>query len=201
MESCLSSRKRYWSSPHPKSQVGCLGPMCPQPSIPGSGSQTGTDPCPATPCTLQVQEFEHINGRWSMPELMPDPSADSKRSSRASSPTKTSPTTPEASAANSPCTSKPGNQLRMTGETDGASFYQMQRAWNWGGEFLPSSLCLRRLLAFALCVPCRSFRCTQKVERGECVFFILLEVEVVRETRGLGGSQYVEGLHTRVLTL
>ena len=116
--------------------------MCPQPSIPGSGSQTGTDPCPATPCTLQVQEFEHINGRWSMPELMPDPSADSKRSSRASSPTKTSPTTPEASAANSPCTSKPGNQLRMTGETDGASFYQMQRTWNWGGEFLPSSLCL-----------------------------------------------------------
>uniref|UniRef100_A0A8D1RBA5 Chromodomain helicase DNA binding protein 3 n=1 Tax=Sus scrofa TaxID=9823 RepID=A0A8D1RBA5_PIG len=55
----------------------------------------------------KVQEFEHINGRWSMPELMPDPSADSKRSSRASSPTKTSPTTPEASAANSPCTSKP----------------------------------------------------------------------------------------------
>ena len=116
--------------------------MHPQPSIPGSRSQSGTDPCPATPRTLQVQEFEHINGRWSMPELMPDPSADSKRSSRASSPTKTSPTTPEASAANSPCTSKPGNQLRMTGETDGASFHQMQRAWNWGGEFLPSSLCL-----------------------------------------------------------
>lgn len=42
-----------------------------------------------------------------MPELMPDPSADSKRSSRASSPTKTSPTTPEASTTNSPCTSKP----------------------------------------------------------------------------------------------
>uniref|UniRef100_A0A8C7EKP4 Chromodomain helicase DNA binding protein 3 n=1 Tax=Neovison vison TaxID=452646 RepID=A0A8C7EKP4_NEOVI len=55
----------------------------------------------------KVQEFEHINGRWSMPELMPDPSADSKRSSRASSPTKTSPSTPEASATNSPCTSKP----------------------------------------------------------------------------------------------
>lgn len=62
------------------------------------------------PICHQVQEFEHINGRWSMPELMPDPSADSKRSSRASSPTKTSPTTPEASATNSPCTSKPGNQ-------------------------------------------------------------------------------------------
>uniref|UniRef100_A0A8C7E6M4 Chromodomain helicase DNA binding protein 3 n=1 Tax=Naja naja TaxID=35670 RepID=A0A8C7E6M4_NAJNA len=30
----------------------------------------------------KVQEFEHINGRWSMPELMPDPSADSKKSSR-----------------------------------------------------------------------------------------------------------------------
>ena len=30
----------------------------------------------------------------------------------------------------------------MTGETDGAGFHQMQRAWNWGGEFLPSSLCL-----------------------------------------------------------
>ncbi|XP_006532948.1 chromodomain-helicase-DNA-binding protein 3 isoform X11 [Mus musculus] len=55
----------------------------------------------------KVQEFEHINGRWSMPELMPDPSAESKRSSRASSPTKTSPTTPEASTTNSPCTSKP----------------------------------------------------------------------------------------------
>ncbi|XP_028725158.1 chromodomain-helicase-DNA-binding protein 3 [Peromyscus leucopus] len=55
----------------------------------------------------KVQEFEHINGRWSMPELMPDPSADSKRSSRASSPAKTSPATPEASTTNSPCTSKP----------------------------------------------------------------------------------------------
>nr|XP_008174349.1 chromodomain-helicase-DNA-binding protein 3 isoform X7 [Chrysemys picta bellii] len=56
----------------------------------------------------KVQEFEHINGRWSMPELMPDPSADSKRSSRASSPTiKTSTTTPEPSCTNTPCTSKP----------------------------------------------------------------------------------------------
>uniref|UniRef100_G3TYY5 Chromodomain helicase DNA binding protein 3 n=1 Tax=Loxodonta africana TaxID=9785 RepID=G3TYY5_LOXAF len=62
----------------------------------------------------KVQEFEHINGRWSMPELMPEPSADSKRSSRASSPTKTSPTTPEASATNSPCTSKPGNGGRAS---------------------------------------------------------------------------------------
>ncbi|XP_056673538.1 chromodomain-helicase-DNA-binding protein 3 isoform X3 [Monodelphis domestica] len=76
----------------------------------------------------KVQEFEHINGRWSMPELMPDPSADSKRSSRASSPTKTSPTTPEASAANSPCTSKPatptpsekGDETRTPPEKDEA---------------------------------------------------------------------------------
>ncbi|XP_053122030.1 chromodomain-helicase-DNA-binding protein 3 isoform X4 [Hemicordylus capensis] len=56
----------------------------------------------------KVQEFEHINGRWSMPELMPDPSADSKKSSRASSPTiKTSTTTPDPSCTNTPCTSKP----------------------------------------------------------------------------------------------
>ncbi|XP_074839288.1 chromodomain-helicase-DNA-binding protein 3 isoform X6 [Carettochelys insculpta] len=56
----------------------------------------------------KVQEFEHINGRWSMPELMPDPSTDSKRSSLASSPTvKTSTTTPDASCSNTPCTSKP----------------------------------------------------------------------------------------------
>ncbi|XP_063157724.1 chromodomain-helicase-DNA-binding protein 3 isoform X2 [Candoia aspera] len=56
----------------------------------------------------KVQEFEHINGRWSMPELMPDPSADSKKSSRASSPTiKTTTTTPEPSCTNTPCTSKP----------------------------------------------------------------------------------------------
>ncbi|EHB04505.1 Chromodomain-helicase-DNA-binding protein 3 [Heterocephalus glaber] len=76
----------------------------------------------------KVQEFEHINGRWSMPELMPDPSADSKRSSRASSPTKTSPTTPEASATNSPCTSKPatpapsekGDGIRIPLEKDEA---------------------------------------------------------------------------------
>nr|XP_044986605.1 chromodomain-helicase-DNA-binding protein 3 isoform X6 [Jaculus jaculus] len=74
----------------------------------------------------KVQEFEHINGRWSVPELMPEPSADSKRSSRASSPTKTSPTSPEASAANSPCTSKPatpapsekGDGIRLPLEKD-----------------------------------------------------------------------------------
>lgn len=85
--------------------------MCPAPTA---------DPAPMAPTPSQVQEFEHINGRWSMPELMPDPSADSKRSSRASSPTKTSPTTPEASATNSPCTSKPGNGGRHAGRWAGS---------------------------------------------------------------------------------
>ncbi|XP_059574600.1 chromodomain-helicase-DNA-binding protein 3 isoform X3 [Alligator mississippiensis] len=56
----------------------------------------------------KVQEFEHINGRWSLPELMPDASADSKRSSRASSPAlKTATPTPEPSCTTTPCTSKP----------------------------------------------------------------------------------------------
>ncbi|XP_036079139.1 chromodomain-helicase-DNA-binding protein 3 isoform X4 [Rousettus aegyptiacus] len=93
----------------------------------------------------KVQEFEHINGRWSMPELMPDPSADSKRSSRASSPTKTSPTTPEASATNSPCTSKPGNWIRMVGEMEMNPLSDGVRLKGMGvnmGEFLPPSLCL-----------------------------------------------------------
>uniref|UniRef100_A0A8C3HF51 Chromodomain helicase DNA binding protein 3 n=1 Tax=Chrysemys picta bellii TaxID=8478 RepID=A0A8C3HF51_CHRPI len=70
----------------------------------------------------KVQEFEHINGRWSMPELMPDPSADSKRSSRASSPTiKTSTTTPEPSCTNTPCTSKPGRAWHRGGRIPGIS--------------------------------------------------------------------------------
>uniref|UniRef100_A0A8B9TFN5 DNA helicase n=1 Tax=Anas platyrhynchos TaxID=8839 RepID=A0A8B9TFN5_ANAPL len=56
----------------------------------------------------KVQEFEHINGRWSLPELVPEPSADSKRSSRASSPAKTCSTDPEQSRTPTPCTSKPG---------------------------------------------------------------------------------------------
>uniref|UniRef100_A0A8B9E783 DNA helicase n=4 Tax=Neognathae TaxID=8825 RepID=A0A8B9E783_ANSCY len=55
----------------------------------------------------KVQEFEHINGRWSLPELVPEPSADSKRSSRASSPAKTCSTDPEQSRTPTPCTSKP----------------------------------------------------------------------------------------------
>uniref|UniRef100_A0A663FC47 Chromodomain helicase DNA binding protein 3 n=1 Tax=Aquila chrysaetos chrysaetos TaxID=223781 RepID=A0A663FC47_AQUCH len=50
----------------------------------------------------KVQEFEHINGRWSLPELAPEPSADSKRSSRASSPAKTCPPSPEQSATPAP---------------------------------------------------------------------------------------------------
>ncbi|GCB81793.1 hypothetical protein scyTo_0022834, partial [Scyliorhinus torazame] len=56
----------------------------------------------------KVQEFEHINGKWSMPELIPEVTADSKKSSRASSPVvKTGTTTPDPSCSNTPCTSKP----------------------------------------------------------------------------------------------
>uniref|UniRef100_A0A672J0R0 Chromodomain helicase DNA binding protein 3 n=1 Tax=Salarias fasciatus TaxID=181472 RepID=A0A672J0R0_SALFA len=44
----------------------------------------------------KIQEFEHINGRWSLPELKPEVSVD-KSSSRASSPTvKTATPTPDA---------------------------------------------------------------------------------------------------------
>ncbi|KAF1426285.1 Chromodomain-helicase-DNA-binding protein 3, partial [Spheniscus humboldti] len=60
----------------------------------------------------KVQEFEHINGRWSLPELAPEPSADSKRSSRASSPAKTCPPSPEQSGPPSPGPPTPG-----TGDT------------------------------------------------------------------------------------
>ncbi|XP_061664095.1 chromodomain-helicase-DNA-binding protein 3 isoform X2 [Syngnathoides biaculeatus] len=55
----------------------------------------------------KIQEFEHINGRWSLPELKPDLSVD-KSSSRASSPAaKTATPTPDASCSNTPCTSEP----------------------------------------------------------------------------------------------
>ncbi|XP_014852935.1 PREDICTED: chromodomain-helicase-DNA-binding protein 3-like isoform X2 [Poecilia mexicana] len=55
----------------------------------------------------KIQEFEHINGRWSLPELKPEVSVD-KSSSRASSPAaKTATPTPDASFNNTPCTSKP----------------------------------------------------------------------------------------------
>ncbi|XP_075884481.1 chromodomain-helicase-DNA-binding protein 3 isoform X5 [Nelusetta ayraudi] len=55
----------------------------------------------------KIQEFEHINGRWSLPELKPEVSLD-KTSSRASSPqVKTATPTPDASCNNTPCTSEP----------------------------------------------------------------------------------------------
>ncbi|CAJ1086091.1 chromodomain-helicase-DNA-binding protein 3 isoform X3 [Xyrichtys novacula] len=55
----------------------------------------------------KIQEFEHINGRWSLPELKPEVCVD-KSSSRASSPAaKTATPTPDASYNNTPCTSKP----------------------------------------------------------------------------------------------
>ncbi|XP_031706525.1 chromodomain-helicase-DNA-binding protein 3 isoform X3 [Anarrhichthys ocellatus] len=55
----------------------------------------------------KIQEFEHINGRWSLPELKPELIID-KCSSRASSPAvKTTTPTSEASYNNTPCTSKP----------------------------------------------------------------------------------------------
>uniref|UniRef100_A0A670KFE7 Chromodomain helicase DNA binding protein 3 n=1 Tax=Podarcis muralis TaxID=64176 RepID=A0A670KFE7_PODMU len=74
----------------------------------------------------KVQEFEHINGRWSMPELMPDPSADSKKSSRASSPTiKTSTTTPDPSCTNTPCTSKPATPA-PSDKGDGATLAEKE---------------------------------------------------------------------------
>uniref|UniRef100_A0A7N6B957 DNA helicase n=1 Tax=Anabas testudineus TaxID=64144 RepID=A0A7N6B957_ANATE len=63
----------------------------------------------------KIQEFEHINGRWSLPELKPEVSLD-KSSSRASSPAvKTATPTPDASYNNTPCTSKPGSQTSHTG--------------------------------------------------------------------------------------
>uniref|UniRef100_A0A8D3C1U5 Chromodomain helicase DNA binding protein 3 n=1 Tax=Scophthalmus maximus TaxID=52904 RepID=A0A8D3C1U5_SCOMX len=64
----------------------------------------------------KIQEFEHINGRWSLPELKPEVSVD-KSSSRASSPAvKTATPTPEASYNNTPCTSTPGNETYMRAE-------------------------------------------------------------------------------------
>ncbi|KAG8431523.1 hypothetical protein GDO86_018422 [Hymenochirus boettgeri] len=70
----------------------------------------------------KIQEFEHINGRWSLPELMSERSLDSKLSSRASSPTiKTSNTTPDPSLSNTPCTSKPATPAPSErGENGGA---------------------------------------------------------------------------------
>uniref|UniRef100_A0A8C8MM21 DNA helicase n=1 Tax=Oncorhynchus tshawytscha TaxID=74940 RepID=A0A8C8MM21_ONCTS len=68
----------------------------------------------------KIQEFEHINGRWSLPELKPEmkpealrPEVSVSSSSRASSPggtMKTATPTPDPSCTsdNTPCTSKPG---------------------------------------------------------------------------------------------
>uniref|UniRef100_A0A8C8MCK4 DNA helicase n=1 Tax=Oncorhynchus tshawytscha TaxID=74940 RepID=A0A8C8MCK4_ONCTS len=67
----------------------------------------------------KIQEFEHINGRWSLPELKPEmkpevlrPEVSVSSSSRASSPggtMKTATPTPDPSCTsdNTPCTSKP----------------------------------------------------------------------------------------------
>uniref|UniRef100_A0A8C7SDY3 Chromodomain helicase DNA binding protein 3 n=1 Tax=Oncorhynchus mykiss TaxID=8022 RepID=A0A8C7SDY3_ONCMY len=71
----------------------------------------------------KIQEFEHINGRWSLPELKPEmkpealrPEVSVSSSSRASSPggtMKTATPTPDPSCTsdNTPCTSKPGGNL------------------------------------------------------------------------------------------
>uniref|UniRef100_A0A6Q2X934 DNA helicase n=1 Tax=Esox lucius TaxID=8010 RepID=A0A6Q2X934_ESOLU len=72
----------------------------------------------------KVQEFEHINGRWSLPELKPEMKPEMKPeavvrpeasmcSSRASSPggtlkTATPTSDPSCTSDNTPCTSKPG---------------------------------------------------------------------------------------------
>uniref|UniRef100_H2LS61 Chromodomain helicase DNA binding protein 3 n=1 Tax=Oryzias latipes TaxID=8090 RepID=H2LS61_ORYLA len=62
----------------------------------------------------KVHEFEHINGRWSLPELKPEISID-KASSRASSPTvKTATPTTDASYNSTPCPSKPGDLKEET---------------------------------------------------------------------------------------
>uniref|UniRef100_A0A8C6KE77 Chromodomain helicase DNA binding protein 3 n=1 Tax=Nothobranchius furzeri TaxID=105023 RepID=A0A8C6KE77_NOTFU len=70
----------------------------------------------------KIQEFEHINGRWSIPELKPEISVDKSYSSRASSPAaKTATPTPDASFNNTPCTSTPGNH--DSGFSQLSSFY------------------------------------------------------------------------------
>uniref|UniRef100_M4ANR0 Chromodomain helicase DNA binding protein 3 n=1 Tax=Xiphophorus maculatus TaxID=8083 RepID=M4ANR0_XIPMA len=65
----------------------------------------------------KIQEFEHINGRWSLPELKPEVTVD-KSSSRASSPAaKTATPTPDASFNNTPCTSKDaGKEIKASKE-------------------------------------------------------------------------------------
>ncbi|CAL8241609.1 unnamed protein product [Merluccius merluccius] len=56
----------------------------------------------------KIQEFEHINGRWSLPELRPEVEKMDKLLSSGSSPNaKTATPTPDASFSNTPCTSEP----------------------------------------------------------------------------------------------
>lgn len=88
----------------------------------------------------QIQEFEHINGRWSLPELKPEVVVD-KTSSRASSPAvKTSTPTPDASYNNTPCTSKPGRPLwHFQGPAGGA----LQKR----GTVKPTVMCIFMLCA------------------------------------------------------
>uniref|UniRef100_A0A8C9TUK7 Chromodomain helicase DNA binding protein 3 n=1 Tax=Scleropages formosus TaxID=113540 RepID=A0A8C9TUK7_SCLFO len=99
----------------------------------------------------KVQEFEHINGKWSMPELKPEISTDSKKSSRASSPAiKTATPTPEPSCNNTPCTSKPGAAANTHTHTHTESPFLVAAAVRPAPGGGVSSLKRRRLtLAFA----------------------------------------------------
>ncbi|XP_037116571.1 chromodomain-helicase-DNA-binding protein 3 isoform X2 [Syngnathus acus] len=65
----------------------------------------------------KIQEFEHINGRWSLPELKPDVRPD-RPPSRASSPGGAETATPDASYGNTPCASKPATPV-PTDKDDG----------------------------------------------------------------------------------
>uniref|UniRef100_A0A6Q2XZJ2 Uncharacterized protein n=1 Tax=Esox lucius TaxID=8010 RepID=A0A6Q2XZJ2_ESOLU len=63
----------------------------------------------------KVQEFEHINGRWSLPELKPEASMCSSRASSPGGTLKTATPTsdPSCTSDNTPCTSKPGGYILM----------------------------------------------------------------------------------------
>uniref|UniRef100_A0A3Q3GY62 Chromodomain helicase DNA binding protein 3 n=1 Tax=Labrus bergylta TaxID=56723 RepID=A0A3Q3GY62_9LABR len=81
----------------------------------------------------KIQEFEHINGRWSLPELKPEVSID-KTSSRASSPAvKTATPTPDASYNNTPCTSKPGDHTHMSTLLTSSRGRPIQRSREYAG--------------------------------------------------------------------
>uniref|UniRef100_A0A8B9H9Q0 Chromodomain helicase DNA binding protein 3 n=1 Tax=Astyanax mexicanus TaxID=7994 RepID=A0A8B9H9Q0_ASTMX len=85
----------------------------------------------------KVQEFEHINGKWSIPELKPEVTVDSKKSSRASSPAlKTATPTPEQSCNNTPCTSKPElHTLWQNEERAAISSGKMNEIWHRRHDF------------------------------------------------------------------